>query len=239
VDLVFLGTRGDIEKKTRRHRRHSALFVKASNGRVLVDCGADWLGRIEALRPTAIIVTHAHPDHVQGLANGAPCPVYATAETWPLLAAYPISERRIMPKREPIDVHGIVFEAFPVEHSIRAPAVGYRIAANQRSAFYVPDVVAIRDPAAALFGIGVYIGDGASMTRPIIRRCLSLRCRGAFAREQASSRWQELVRDPGLIEHRAAVSRRENRLDPARHIAGQEADVPVGAIAVRWLLRMP
>ena len=170
MDLVFLGTRGDIEKKTRRHRRHSALLVKWANARVLVDCGADWLGRIEALRPTAIVVTHAHPDHARGLANGAPCPVYATAETWRLLAAYPISERRIMPEREPIDVNGISFEAFPVEHSIRAPAVGYRIAANRRSAFYVPDVVAIRDPAAALFEIDVYIGDGASLTRPIIRR---------------------------------------------------------------------
>jgi phosphoribosyl 1,2-cyclic phosphodiesterase len=170
VDLVFLGTRGDIEKKTRRHRRHSVLLAKEANARVLVDCGADWLGRIEALLPSAIVVTHAHPDHARGLANGAPCPVYATAESWRLLAAYPISGRRIMPEREPIDVDGITFEAFPVDHSIRAPAVGYRIAANRRSVFYVPDVVAIHDPAAALFGIDVYIGDGASVTRPIIRR---------------------------------------------------------------------
>jgi len=75
-----------------------------------------------------------------------------------------------MPERKPIDVCGISFEAFPVEHSIRAPAVGYRIAANRRSAFYVPDVVAICDPAAALRGIDLYIGDGATVTRPIIRR---------------------------------------------------------------------
>jgi hypothetical protein len=163
VELVFLGTRGDIEKKTRRHRRHSALLIKEANARVLVDCGADWLGRIEALRPTAIVVTHGHPDHAWGLANGARCPVYATAETWQLLAAYPISKRQIMPERKPIDVCGISFEAFPVEHSIR-------IAANRRTAFYVPDVVAICDPAAALRGIDLYIGDGATVTRPIIRR---------------------------------------------------------------------
>ncbi|MGC2204168.1 MAG: MBL fold metallo-hydrolase [Stellaceae bacterium] len=170
MDLTFLGTRGDINKKARRHRRHSALLVKEADARVLVDCGADWLGRIEALRPTAIVVTHAHPDHVWGLANGAPCPVYATAETWRLLAAYPTSERRIIPDREPIEVDGIAFEAFSVEHSILAPTVGYRIAANRRSAFYAPDVVAIRDLVAALPGIDLYIGDGASVTRPIIRR---------------------------------------------------------------------
>src|SRR6516162_10143343 len=72
VDLIFLSTRTDIEKKTRRHRRHSALLIKEANARVLVDCGADWAGRIEALRPTAIVVTHGHPDHAWGLANGAP-----------------------------------------------------------------------------------------------------------------------------------------------------------------------
>jgi hypothetical protein len=75
-----------------------------------------------------------------------------------------------MPACEPIDVNGVAFEAFPVEHSIRAPAVGYRIAANRRSAFYAPDVVAICDPAAALRGIDLYIGDGATVTRPMIRR---------------------------------------------------------------------
>jgi phosphoribosyl 1,2-cyclic phosphodiesterase len=170
VDLIFLGTRGDIEKKTRRHRRHSALLVKTANARVVVDCGADWLGRIEGLQPSAVVVTHVHPDHARGLANGAPCPVYATAETWQLLAAYPIAARRIMQERKPIDVNGVVFEAFPVEHSIRAPAVGYRISVSRRSVFYVPDVVAIRHPAAALFGIDVYIGDGATVTRPIIRQ---------------------------------------------------------------------
>jgi glyoxylase-like metal-dependent hydrolase (beta-lactamase superfamily II) len=136
----------------------------------LIDCGADWLDRVAALRPSAILLTHGHPDHASGLRDGAPCPVYATTETWRVLAVYPITERLVMPHRESIDVSGIVFEAFPVEHSTRAPAVGYRITADPRSAFYVPDVVAIRDPAAALHALDLYIGDGATLTRPIIRR---------------------------------------------------------------------
>lgn len=167
--LTFIGTRGNTEKWTRRHRRHSALLVEDAGTRILIDCGADWLGRFEALRPDAIVLTHGHPDHANGLAAGALCPVYATEHTWPLLAACPIAVRRIMPLRTITSLGGIAFEAFPVEHSVPAPAVGYRIAAAGHSAFYVPDVAAIHDQATALRGVAVYVGDGASVTRPIFR----------------------------------------------------------------------
>ncbi len=36
--------------------------------------------------------------------------------------------------------------------------------------FYVPDVVLIPDQHAALAGLCVYIGDGARITRPLVRR---------------------------------------------------------------------
>lgn len=36
--------------------------------------------------------------------------------------------------------------------------------------FYAPDVVAILDRSAALAGIDLYIGDGATITRPMVRR---------------------------------------------------------------------
>ena len=75
-----------------------------------------------------------------------------------------------MPKREPVDVCGVSFEAWPVEHSLIAPAVGYRFGAGDQWAFYVPDVAAICDAASVLAGVDLYIGDGATVTRPIIRR---------------------------------------------------------------------
>ena len=67
MKLTFLGTRGEIEARTALHRMHSCLMV---DGRVLVDCGADWLGKISALCPQAIILTHAHLDHAGGLKRG-------------------------------------------------------------------------------------------------------------------------------------------------------------------------
>lgn len=168
--ITFLGTRGSIELKNRRHRRHSALLIQHRNRRVMVDCGADWLGRVMGLAPDAIVVTHAHDDHVDGLRQGAPCPVYATAETWDLIAGYPIERRRRLAPRTSEVIEGLNFEACPVQHSLRCPAVGYRIGIGQAVIFYVPDVAAIAEPAEVLAGSTLFIGDGATLTRPILRR---------------------------------------------------------------------
>jgi phosphoribosyl 1,2-cyclic phosphodiesterase len=136
----------------------------------MIDCGADWLDRLEAVAPTAFVITHAHPDHAFGLAGGAPCPVYASVETWSLLKRYPVADRRIVHPREPFLIGEISFEAFPVDHSLRAPAVGYRVKAGRAAFFYVPDLVSIREREEALRGVELYIGDGATVTRSMVRR---------------------------------------------------------------------
>jgi phosphoribosyl 1,2-cyclic phosphodiesterase len=170
VELVFLGTRGEIDLRTRHHRRHSALLLRHGRARIMVDCGADWRGRVKRLAPTAIVLTHGHPDHAFGLADGVNCPVYATRATWRVARHYPIARRRVVAAGRPFSISGLRFEAFPVAHSRRAPAVGYRITAGALAIFYVPDVVAIRQRKRALAGIGLYIGDGASLVRPILRQ---------------------------------------------------------------------
>jgi phosphoribosyl 1,2-cyclic phosphodiesterase len=170
IALTFLGTRGEIKIRSRRHRRHSALLVRDGDTRIMIDCGSDWRGRLRAIAPTAIMLTHAHADHAAGLAEGAPCPVYASEETLDLLRHYPIRDRRRMLPREPVAIGGVRFEAFPVRHSIRAPAVGYRVSAGHFSFFYLPDVAELPDAAAALRGVDLYIGDGATMTRSMVRK---------------------------------------------------------------------
>jgi phosphoribosyl 1,2-cyclic phosphodiesterase len=170
MKLTFLGTRGEIEARTRHHRRHSALLVSWERRRVLIDCGADWLGRIESIGPHAILLTHAHPDHAFGLADGAPCPVWAPAQCWDTLPRFPIAQQRTIALGRPRRIESIIVQAFTVEHSLRAPAVGYRIRAGGVSIFYAPDLVFIHERGRALAGIRAYIGDGASLTRPLVRK---------------------------------------------------------------------
>lgn len=170
MKLTFLGTRGAIRARSRRHRRHTATLVEYRGARVLIDAGEDWLGRLDEVRPDAIVLTHAHPDHAFGLREGAPCPVHATDATWAAIDAFPVERRETVRPRDRFEVGGVGFAFFSVDHSTRAPAGGYRIDAGRVTIFYVPDVVSIHDRAAALGGIRLYVGDGATVRRSMVRR---------------------------------------------------------------------
>ena len=172
MKLTFLGTRGYIEPRSLHHRRHTSTLVGYRGRSVLLDYGEDWRGKAEEIAPRAIVITHAHPDHAFGLRAGAPCPVYATRQAWEGLKHFPLppDRRRVIRPRNSTRIEGMWFEAFPVVHSTRAPAVGYRITAGGVSIFYVPDVVRIHHVREAFSGIRVYVGDGATVDRPLVRR---------------------------------------------------------------------
>jgi ribonuclease BN (tRNA processing enzyme) len=86
------------------------------------------------------------------------------------MAAWPLAVRYVVPARHPFAIAGLYIEAWPVEHSVLAPAVGYRVTSASRRIFYVPDVARLPNPAAALRGVDLYVGDGATVNRPLIRR---------------------------------------------------------------------
>lgn len=172
MKIVFLGTRGNIGPRKRRHRMHTSALIIHEDRRVMIDCGETWRDRVRDLRVDAIVLTHAHPDHAFGLDSGSPCPVWATEETWERIDHFPIEQkkRHVIGPRRPRQIEGIRFEAFSVVHSVKAPAVGYRIHANRVGIFYVPDVVWIPEREEAFYRISAYIGDGATITRNMIRR---------------------------------------------------------------------
>ena len=85
----------------------------------------------------------------------------------------PDHERRgpdVVPEQRKFAVAGLLVEAWPVEHSVLAPAVGYRVTAGSRRIFYVPDVAHLPNLLAAGRDVDLYVGDGATLDRPLIRR---------------------------------------------------------------------
>jgi phosphoribosyl 1,2-cyclic phosphodiesterase len=85
---------------------------------------------------------------------------------------YPIApeQRHIMHPYKRTTICGLIFQTFPVVHSIRCPGVGYRISFGKKNIFCVHDLISLDDRATALAECCLYIGDGASITRPLVRR---------------------------------------------------------------------
>ncbi len=142
----------------------------------MIDCGGDWLEKLPQLAPDALLITHAHPDHSAGLARGAPCPVYATADTWQRLPDYPLSDRRQITTGQELTITGLQIKVVPLHHSLRAPAIGLRINTQNTCLFYTPDVAALAEPAATLQGVDLYIGDGSALDETLLRREQNLPC---------------------------------------------------------------
>ncbi|MDT8408145.1 MAG: MBL fold metallo-hydrolase [Wenzhouxiangellaceae bacterium] len=173
MKITLLGTRGYIESRKRRHRYFTSALIAFRGRRVMIDCGLGWEKRWDSIDPEAIVITHAHPDHAFALQRAEPpCLVHAVPKTWEGMQdfAVPGPMRRELTPRKPETIAGIDFEAFPVIHSTRAPAVGYRITAGRVAVFYVPDVVWIHDRDEALKDVRVYIGDGATIHRNMVRK---------------------------------------------------------------------
>lgn len=168
--LIFLGTRGYIEESSRLHRMHSALMLVYREKRLLLDAGESWKGRLHELAPDWIAITHAHPDHSFALEEGTDAPVYVSHESYELLKHYPVKRFRVFESGETLRLGPFRVRPYTVVHSIRAPAVGFRIGVARTSFVYNPDVVAIPGEADVLSGVATYIGDGATLTRPMVRR---------------------------------------------------------------------
>lgn len=184
MQLTFLGTRSSGDLRNTRHHRHSALLFEGPQGRVMIDCGDDWLEELPRLAPDALLLTHAHPDHYAGLAQGVICPVYATADTWQRLPDYPLTDRLRLPANQMLTINGLIVQAVPLHHSLRTPAIGLRIQAGNTRLFYAPDVAALSEPATALQGVDLFIGDGSALDDTLLRVEQGLPCGHAPVSDQ-------------------------------------------------------
>ncbi len=168
MKLLFLGTRGGITARSELHYMHSSLMITYRGTSILIDWGKDWLD-MNPPPVAALFLTHGHPDHVGGLRKGFPAPVYASQETAKIVKRYPLKLTVVTP-RQLVSVGSLTIEPFAVYHSVRAPALGYRVSSGKKTLFYVSDLIAIIDEKRALKDINLYIGDGAIITRTLLVR---------------------------------------------------------------------
>jgi len=71
--------------------------------------------------------------------------------------------------RRKFRIGNIPFEAIPVEHSIKAPAVMIKFKLGGKTIIYAPDILYTRYKR-EFKGVDLYIGDGSALKKSIVRK---------------------------------------------------------------------
>ena len=173
--LTFLGTRAAIEEKTEKHYYHSSLLLQVLNPypfRLMIDYGYIHPYDISMLKPDVLLITHAHPDHYIWAiteANHA-TPVYLTRETLEYGKYSPVKTQLFYPFQW-FSVGPVKIFPYRVMHSIRCPAVGFKIKfPDNKTLVYNPDLVDIITRENILPDTDYYIGDGSTIDTNLVKR---------------------------------------------------------------------
>lgn len=171
--LHFYGTKGYVEESSRAHAGHSAFTIESDGFRLLCDFGQNRKGLLRKIRPDAIFVSHAHPDHSWGLEEGTSAPVYASEITHTLTEKFPVGERVVLEPGKRVRVGPFRLSAYPVVHSVRCPCIAARLEISGRVLVYSGDIVAFERAEAVLDGAEIYVGDGSTLKGSLVRRHVS------------------------------------------------------------------
>ncbi len=174
MEIEFPGTKGEIKESSARHKYHSSLILNYKNTRVLIDLGVKRNPRlVEKIDDfNFLLITHAHPDHYSWTVEdmkSIKIPVYMTGVTLDY-GKYKPASHRIIKSGVEYRLKDFEITAFEVLHSLRCPAVAYRIKGD-RTIIYAPDILDFKeDKSVVLDGIDLLIADGSSLNINMVRR---------------------------------------------------------------------
>ncbi len=171
IKLIFLGTKGEIEEHSKKHRYHSSTLLKYKGFKLLIDYGTLQKYKLEKIKPNAVLITHAHPDHYVWTKKDyeISIPVYLTKKTFDYGKFKPENYKIITPNKK-FKLGPFTIIPHNAIHSIRCPAVSFEIHAERKKIIYTGDVVDIKNKNKVLRKADYYIGDGSSIRANLVRR---------------------------------------------------------------------
>jgi len=155
MKLVFLGTRGEIERWNKYHTKQTGMILVYRRQKYLFDCGRGI--DINRVKPDYVIVTHGHPDHSRGLQEFT-----GIIHTHRKCDFKHKGTFKYLKLRTRNKVGNLWITPIPVSHSIRYPTCGYIIETKRMKIAFFPDVLSIRpEDRKHLSDADFYVGDGA------------------------------------------------------------------------------
>lgn len=167
--LRFLGTKGEAEEQNDKHKENSSLLIEYKGKKLLIDWGVSH--KDEKLPDVDIVLlTHCHPNHSGAADKLVHKKTIMNKTTAAKLRKIPFEDVEVINDNEIKDfVFGpFKITAFPAMHSIIYPMTCYKVKGDSTIA-YCPDVLWIRKRTKLLKGVDIYIGDGSSVSRSVVR----------------------------------------------------------------------
>lgn len=171
MKITFLWTKWAIDIQTPAHRYHSSLLIEHKNTRILIDHGELHQKKIKQIKPDAVLITHAHIDHYIRLTDDEKTniPVYLTQKSYDYGKFTPSNPVIIQPWKSFV-IKDVKVLPYSVIHSIKCPALGFKIFFEKKTLIYNPDLIDIVEKEKILKDVDYYIGDGACVTANLVRR---------------------------------------------------------------------
>jgi len=176
VEIEFLGTKGEISLSKRKHRHHSATLFRFDRKALLIDFGETFQGKDIPKEVGAIILTHTHLDHSGGLIGRTlDIPVFISPFFKKSKYFKPQDWKNIKLKEFPLNkrfqILGVRILAVPILHSVDAQNVALFLKFPDGTKIsYLTDVLGLRKEHRKYLRNSIYIGDGSSIEKRLVRR---------------------------------------------------------------------